>query len=611
MSSSPIPPKQDLAQEIGRIATTLTDDAQNAALRKCKELNFDTNKGLISLEETLINLSEARDILLDGVEKRKLVQLPLKLQYALYEQTQRIAQQLTSLVNGTDEVINLVNSVEEITAAIWLYNLRNLSGEVLGLSSKMNQLKAQETRIRQVSREAAEFTSLQDSARTALSQISQIASETNTLKASLQSATDELNGILSKVTDQGQKISSIAAQVDQHGTTSTQQLATTKQAAADTEAAAKKAKELQAEIEKGRDSLHGLLEKADELLSSTQSAATAQLSETRAKADDLVSTTQTSVSASTTKLEAAIDEQNAALRAAVGTATNSLGLTGTDLENKVTKLIADASTQLTQLETGHATQFSSQLQEFVSNAQAQEVARENRLAAQLKGFSEESQKQLTDQSATFNLQVTEWANGADQSTKAGQAEHKKLVTNLDELEGRIRESIERATGYSLFQSFQKRQLDIARAKRFWGYALGVVLALSLILSAIFIYHLRYVQVYNAAFYLKLSISIPLIYAIAFCNLQYSRERRLEEEYAFKSNISVSLEPYQKLVEKLIDKTRPEELSKYTAFIIDSVARVYTSPTGEIFETPSDKNSAEKLIKSLGEFIEPIIKGLKR
>src|SRR5713101_4781972 len=100
-------PKQDIAQELRRIATTLTDDAQNAALRRCKELNFDTNKGLISLEETLINLSSARDILLDAAEKGKLMQLPLRLQYSLYEQAQRIAQQLTSLVNGTDEVVNL------------------------------------------------------------------------------------------------------------------------------------------------------------------------------------------------------------------------------------------------------------------------------------------------------------------------------------------------------------------------------------------------------------------------------------------------------------------------------------------------------------------------
>lgn len=589
MSSNPILPKQDLAQELRRIATTLTDDAQNAALRRCKELNFDTNKGLISLEETLINLSSARDILLDAVEKGKLIQLPLRLQYSLLEQTQRIAQQLTSLVNGTDEVVNLVNSVEDITASIWQYNLHNLSGEVLGLHNKMNQLKSQETRIRQVSREAAEFSSLQESAKRSLTQISEITSAATGMKATLQSTADEIGVLLSKVSEQGQKIAGIAVQVDQHETTATQQLAGAKQAAADTEAIAKKSKELQSEINTSREALQGLVEQAQELLSSTQTAAADQLAESKTQSDTLVSTTTASVSTLTTKLEQ----------------------TTTELEGKVTTLSTDTATRLTELQESLDARFASQLEEFTSNAQAQKKTHESRLAKQLNEFTESSQEQLTNQTEAFNTQVAEWSGKADQSTKAGEAEYKRLVANLDELEGRIRESIERATGYSLFQSFQKRQLDIAKAKRFWGYALGSIVALSLIASGIFIYELRYVQVYNAAFYLKLSISIPLIYAIAFCNLQYSRERRLEEEYAFKSNISVSLEPYQKLVEKLVDKSKPEELSKYTAFIIDSVTRVYTSPTGHIFESPGDSNSAEKLIKALGEFIEPVIKGLKR
>jgi hypothetical protein len=600
MNSNPIPSKQDLAQDLRRIASTLTDDAQNAALRKCKELGFDTNKGIISLEETLINLSAARDILVDAVEEGKLVQLPLRLQYSLYDQTQRIAQQVTSLVNGSDEIVNLVDSVEDITAAIWQYNLQNLSGEVLGLHNKMNQLKTQETRIRQVSREAEKFASLKESAESSLSQISEMAAAAANLKGSLQSRVDEVNGILSKVSEQGQKVAGIATQVDQHETTATQQLASTKQAAADTEVMARKARELQTEMESSRDSWRDLLGEAQELLASTQTAVAAQLSDVGTRSDELVSTTQASVSTLTSKLDAAIVEQTA-----------SLDQGRTELENRVTKLVAETSTQLTQMEAAQSARFAVQLQEFTLSTQSQQTIHEDRLASQLEESARASGKQLAEQSEAFSAQAAEWAGKAEQSTRTGEAEHKRLVANLDELEGRIRESIERATGYSLFQSFQKRQLDIAKAKRFWGYVLGGVVVLSLVASGIFIYELRYVQVYNAAFYLKLSISVPLIYAIAFCNLQYSRERRLEEEYAFKSNISVSLEPYQKLVEKLVDKTDPGELSKYTAFIIDSVTRVYTSPTGHIFETPDNQNSAEKLIKALGEFIEPVIKGLKR
>src|ERR1700737_3501874 len=163
-----IPPKQDVAQELRRIVTTLSDDAQNAALRKCKELGFDTNRGKIALEETLINLSQAREILLDAVDKGHLAQLPLKLQYSLYALAEKAAQDLTALVNGTDAVLNLESDVEDLTASIWQFNLHNLSDQVLGFHSKMNQLKNQETRIRQVSRLAEEFASLHEAAKQTL-----------------------------------------------------------------------------------------------------------------------------------------------------------------------------------------------------------------------------------------------------------------------------------------------------------------------------------------------------------------------------------------------------------------------------------------------------------
>jgi hypothetical protein len=166
-----LPQKQDVPGDLRRIVTTLSDDAQNAAVRKCQELGFDPNKGRISLEETLINLSQARDILLDAIDKGKLTQLPLKLQYALLSQSEKAAQALTALVNGTDAVINLEDAVEELTASIWQFNLHNLSDQVLGFHNKMNQLKSLETRIRQASREAGEFTSIQAKASALLEQI--------------------------------------------------------------------------------------------------------------------------------------------------------------------------------------------------------------------------------------------------------------------------------------------------------------------------------------------------------------------------------------------------------------------------------------------------------
>ena len=104
----------------------------------------------------------------------------------------------------------------------------------------------------------------------------------------------------------------------------------------------------------------------------------------------------------------------------------------------------------------------------------------------------------------------------------------------------------------------------------------------------------------------------MIYAIAFCNMQYSRERKLEEEYAFKSSVSISLDPYQKLVAGLIDKGNPAEMARYAEFVIQSINRIFTSPTDPVFaDVGGDKNSADKIIHAVGDVIEPILKGLKR
>lgn len=241
-----------------------------------------------------------------------------------------------------------------------------------------------------------------------------------------------------------------------------------------------------------------------------------------------------------------------------------------------------------------------------------EAAQESRLNAHLNEFNQKAETSAEELKATHKAKLVEITQKSDSAIAASDAEFKRLAHELNELEGRIRESIERATGYTLFHSFQKRQMDLAKSKKFWGIALACAVGVSLIASGAFIYSLRFVQVYNAAFYLKLSISLPIIYAIAFCSLQYARERRLEEEYAFKSSISISLDPYQKLVAQLIDRNKPEELSKYTAFVIDSVNRVFTSPTERIFEDNSgDKNSAERIIKAMGDVVEPIVKGLKK
>lgn len=138
------------------ILTTFTDEAQQAALAKCKELGLDQTRGVVSLDESYINLSSARNVLTDAIEKKKLIQLPITIQKDLVAALEMIATRQTALANGSDEVVNLTDAIEKLNTCIWQYGLHNLSGEVLGYQEKLNQLKAMELAATETTRKLQE-----------------------------------------------------------------------------------------------------------------------------------------------------------------------------------------------------------------------------------------------------------------------------------------------------------------------------------------------------------------------------------------------------------------------------------------------------------------------
>ena len=131
--------------------------------------------------------------------------------------------------------------------------------------------------------------------------------------------------------------------------------------------------------------------------------------------------------------------------------------------------------------------------------------------------------------------------------EANEKATKKLVEELAGLKDQVREQIQQATGFTLFGAFQSRQNQIVSAKTFWAWAIAVLLLLSAGVTVFIAYEAGSYTVTSLAFWVKLSITIPLGFAITFCAVQYGRERRLEEEYAFKASISVSLNPYRCLL----------------------------------------------------------------
>ncbi|NOS94059.1 MAG: hypothetical protein HOP30_19250 [Cyclobacteriaceae bacterium] len=436
------------------ILNTITDDSQNGVIKKCEEFGFDPNRGDVTLNESFINLNQSRDIIKDAIGKNKLTQFPLTVQRTILQDFENVVSFQSTLVSGTDQVVNLVNAIEQLYTDIWRFGVQNLSGEVLGYTTKMNQLKDQEVKIKQLRKELDSGVQLKGELEKLLGEIQKSSTDVQSLLASSLTNNDSIKGELDKAVDAAQKAVAHLTTIQQNDITASQLL-------------------------------------------SNSVANNAEIVTLEAKIREFFS---------------AIDNYKKDIDTTSGQAKTSVA------ENK---------------------------------------------------------KQTDD-----------------------------LVTELKRLEDQIKDQLEKATGFSLFHSFQTRQGNLRKSRNFWLWALSGVIALSIGLTAVIAFTTTN---FNVAFYLKLSMSLPLIYAIVFCSTQYTRERKLEEEYAFKSNISISLIPYQELVEKLVAKGKPEDREKFTEFIIESISKVFTSPTSRIFGRNQSDVKPDEAVKQIGKTLETVLK----
>jgi hypothetical protein len=437
--------------------TTYTDESQNAILSRCNELGFDPNRSEIPLAESFINLNISRDILKDAIEKKKLIQFPLSFQKELLSNLDNITRLQNSLISGTDEVINLSNSVENLYTNIWKYGFYNLSDQLLGYAIKMNQLKSLLVKIKELQKELGQGINVKSELESILSQFQSNLQDILAFANQSKELTESIGQMHKEVSEISQKSQAFFSTIQQYDAASAQHLSNAK-------------------------------------LSSTE------------------------VHALNTKI-----------------------------------------------------------------------------------------KEFFETIDNYKKTINDTSDYAISTIETNKKETGVLITRLNELEDQIKEQIQKATGYSLFHSFQTRKDIVKKSKLVWEYILGVLLLLSM---GVTYFISTTTEVITIAFYLKLSMSVPLIYAITFVTIQYSKERRLEEEYAFKSNISISLIPYKELVEKMIDSENPQEREKYTAFILNSIGEIFNSPTSKLMDDSSSSNiDSEKALRGLGKTIEAILKPL--
>lgn len=237
-----------------------------------------------------------------------------------------------------------------------------------------------------------------------------------------------------------------------------------------------------------------------------------------------------------------------------------------------------------------------------AEAKAQSATTHEKRLAQFIERVDQNEKRLNDSVAAATKGLEDLGKDATKFKEDFQKEIDAMVLRLKDVEKDITEKLSKATGYTLFHSFDARQKAIT------GHWIWLVLSVGALVGALLFASsvLSGLDSFTVATFVKVGITIPTAVLVGFALQQYSRERRLKEEYAFKSAVSLSLEPYRKLVEEAIEQLTPEERHHLADFLVRSIGTIFEAPTDKVFGVPKTRGPTDtKIISSVLEEAQKI------
>ena len=201
-------------------------------------------------------------------------------------------------------------------------------------------------------------------------------------------------------------------------------------------------------------------------------------------------------------------------------------------------------------------------------------------------------KQIETQAKVFKDTLDEYIENMTSKTEEIESKTKEFKENTQEiietnkeLTEEIKEQLQKATGVSLFHMFQQRKTDLEKNQGKW--LVGIIIAIVILIgfSIWIINSLPTVAQNNNIDWFKdaifkFTLSTPVIYLLYFLTDRYTKLRRLIEEYAFKSAISLALTPYFELVQGLDDETQEKDKD----FLIAVIGNIFKTPTDKVFKT---------------------------
>jgi len=192
---------------------------------------------------------------------------------------------------------------------------------------------------------------------------------------------------------------------------------------------------------------------------------------------------------------------------------------------------------------------------------------------------EEHKEEMLKNKKKADADYTSIKNNFENTLSDYDDRNNKIIENNESYQSEIKNLLHKAVSAGLFGVFKQRQKYLAISRYIWA----VLVFASSIAVVWIIYSIASSLAeangfsFDKAFFIRSGMMIPLIYLMYFSGSQYKKERQAEEEYAFKSAISFSLEPYRDLLVKMREDEELEAdfVKKLMEDIFDNpVIRIY-------------------------------------
>jgi|GEM_PF-896278 len=151
-------------------------------------------------------------------------------------------------------------------------------------------------------------------------------------------------------------------------------------------------------------------------------------------------------------------------------------------------------------------------------------------------------------------------------------------TKIKELEDTARGLLKRSTSAALGEQFAGRKNELESNLKYWKYAsIGSIVLL--LASSIAIYYDIVASSSGAIANLsKIALILPVSVTVWFSVSNYSRQKRLMEEYEFKARMALSVTGFKEVIQ---EETTEENDDMVAEFMVDTMEKIYSNPQQNI------------------------------